>query len=56
VRTHEARSKLAHARELECRGQSLEELEKYQGPSGTGEKLESDLFKGSIAELDDTLR
>ena len=56
VRACGARLKSAHAREPEHRGRALEELEKYQGPSGTGEKLESDPIEGLIAELDDTLR
>ena len=45
-----------HVRELECRGQALEELEKSQGLSGTGEKPELDPVKGSIEGPDGTLR
>ena len=56
VRTREARLRLARVWEMESRGHSLEELERSQGPSRTGEKLELDPVKGPMELLEDTLR
>ena len=50
------RLKSAPARELKCRGQALEELEKSPGPIGIGENLELDPVEGLIEGPDGTLR
>jgi len=55
VRTQEAQLRSTRLRELESRGHALVAKEKSQGPSGSGEKLESGPIKGLSEVLDETL-
>ena len=56
VRTQEARSRSARVQEMELRGHALEALEKSQGLSGSGEKLELGPVEGLMEMPEDTLR
>jgi len=54
VRTQEARSRSARLWEMESRGHALEAMEKSQGTSGRGEKLELSPVKGLSEMLEET--
>jgi len=55
VRTREARSRSTRLWELESWGRALAAKEKSQGPSGSGEKLESGPIEGPSEVPDETL-
>ena len=56
VRTQEAWSRSTRLQELESRGHALVAKEKSQGPSGSGEKLESGPVEGLSEILEETLK